>query len=211
MPENWLTKGLTKATDVLVILAGWWLILFSLASCAEMVLRKLFQYSLQGIDEVGGYTLAVTSAIGFSYTLLTRGHTRIDFLVSKMPETARAVLNWLAMFTLAAVALFGFVRGYTVLAESIEFQSTATTPLQTPLWIPQSVWLAGFGLFAAIATYLAAHATTLLLTGRRAELNRFYGPQTLDEEIESEAGDVLRESAAGVGIDATHSNRGARP
>jgi hypothetical protein len=36
------------------------------ATCVEMVSRKLFNYNLQGIDEIGGYTLAVTSAIGFS-------------------------------------------------------------------------------------------------------------------------------------------------
>ena len=193
MPDNALSRWLAKGTDVLVILSGWWLILFSLASCFEMVSRKLFQYSLQGIDEIGGYTLAVTSAIGFSYTLITRGHTRIDFLVSKMPVPARAALNFLAMFTLALLAAFALYRGWNVLSESIEFQSTATTPLQTPLWIPQVIWFTGYALFATISVYLAAHCGWLLLRRRNAELNKLYGPQTLEEEIESEAGDVLKD------------------
>ena len=193
MPDNALSRWLGLGTDVLVILSGWWLILFSLASCFEMVSRKLFQYSLQGIDEIGGYTLAVTSAIGFSYTLITRGHTRIDFLVSKMPVPARAALNFLAMFTLALLGAFALYRGWNVLSESIEFQSTATTPLQTPLWIPQVIWITGYALFAAISVYLAAHCGWLLVHGRNAELNKLYGPQTLEEEIESEAGDVLKD------------------
>ena len=195
MPDNLFSRWLGRGVDVLVILSGWWLIAFSLASCFEMVSRKLFAFSLQGIDEVGGYTLAVTSAIGFSYTLITRGHTRVDFLVSKMPVPVRAGLNWLAMATLAALTLFALYRGSNVLSESIEFQSTATTPLQTPMWIPQSLWLLGYALFAILATYLAVHATVLLLKGRLDDLNRAYGPQTLDEEIEAEAGDVLKDVA----------------
>ena len=194
MPDNLFSRWLGKGTDVLVILSGWWLILFSLASCFEMVSRKLFQFSLQGIDEIGGYTLAVTSAIGFSYTLITRGHTRIDFLVSKMPVPARAALNFVAMLTLALLGAFALYRGWDVLSESIEFQSTATTPLQTPLWIPQVIWFTGYAMFALISTYLAAHCGWLLLRGRTTELNKLYGPQTLEEEIESEAGDVLKDA-----------------
>jgi TRAP-type C4-dicarboxylate transport system permease small subunit len=199
MPDNLLSRWLGKGIDILVILSGWWLIAFSLASCFEMVSRKLFQYSLQGIDEIGGYTLAVTSAIGFSYTLITRGHTRIDFLVSKMPVPARAALNFLAMLTLALLAAFALYRGWDVLSESIEFQSTATTPLQTPLWIPQVIWFIGYAMFALISVYLASHCGWLLLQGRNTELNKLYGPQTLEEEIESEAGDVLKEVRQGGG------------
>ncbi len=193
MPNNAFSRWLGKGADILVLISGWWLVVFALASCFEMVSRKLFQFSLQGIDEIGGYTLAVTSAIGFSYTLITRGHTRIDFLVSKLPEAARAVLNFLAMLTLALLSAFALYRGWNVLSESIEFQSTATTPLQTPMWIPQTIWFIGWALFATITVYLAAHCTWLLLQGRRAEINKIYGPQTLDEEIESEAGDVLKD------------------
>lgn len=194
MPDNLFTRWMRRGVDALVLLSGWWMILLSLATCFEMVSRKLFQYSLQGIDEIGGYTLAVTSAIGFSYTLITRGHTRIDFLVSKLPPKGRAFMNTLAMVTLAALATFAVYRASSELSETVEFQSTATTPLQTPLWIPQSLWFTGYALFAIISIYLAAHAMFLLLRGRAAELNKLYGPQTLEEEIESEAGDLLREA-----------------
>ncbi|GAB4059352.1 TRAP transporter small permease [Uliginosibacterium sediminicola] len=193
MPPNLLSRSLTRLVDTLVISVGWWLVLLSILSCIEMVTRKLFNFSLQGIDEVGGYTLAVTAAIGYSYTLITRGHTRIDFLVGKLPAKARALLNTLAMLTLAAMAVFCILRGWVVLSESIEFQSHSTTPLQTPMWIPQSIWFVGWVLFAVICIYLALHALWLLLRGETDALNRAYGPQTLEEEIESEAGEVLEQ------------------
>lgn len=196
MPPNPATRLIERAIDVLVLAVGWWLIALSVATCVEMVSRKLFAFSLQGVDEIGGYTLAIVGAIGFSYTLITRGHTRIDFLVSKMPLRARSVLNMLAMVTLAGMAVFAVLRGWVVLSESIEFQSHSTTPLQTPMWVPQSLWLIGWALFAVVAVYMAMHALKLLFSGKHTELNTFYGPQTLDEEIEAEAGEVLAELAA---------------
>lgn len=191
MPPNLFSRSLTRLVDTLVLIVGWWLVILSILTCIEMVTRKLFNFSLQGVDEVGGYTLAVCAAIGYSYTLITRGHTRIDFLVGKLPAKARAALNALAMLTLAAMAVFCILRGWVVLSESIEFQSHSTTPLQTPMWIPQSIWFVGWVIFAMICVYLALHALLLLVRGETTALNKTYGPQTLEEEIESEAGEVL--------------------
>lgn len=189
MPDNLFSRSLAKFVDLGVLAAGWWLIVLSAFTCVEMVARKLFRFSLQGVDEVGAYTLAVISALGFSYTLLTRGHTRIDFLVTRLPAGARAMLNVLAMVSLAALTVFAVWRGYTVVSESIEFQSTSTTPLQTPLWIPQSLWFLGWILFALAACMLAVHACWVFVHDRAA-VNRLYGPQTLDEEIAAETGGI---------------------
>jgi TRAP-type C4-dicarboxylate transport system permease small subunit len=193
MPPNLFSRALTRLVDTLVIIVGWWLVILSILTCVEMLTRKLFSFSLQGIDEIGGYTLAISAAIGYSYTLITRGHTRIDFMVSKLPGKARAAINALAMLTLAAMAVFCISRAWVVLSESIEFQSRATTPLQTPMWIPQSAWFFGWVVFTVICVYLALHALYLLLRGEDEALNRAYGPQTLEEEIESEAGEVLEQ------------------
>ncbi|MEC5399723.1 TRAP transporter small permease subunit [Uliginosibacterium sp. H1] len=193
LPPNPFSGLLNRLVDLLVIITGWWLVALSILTCVEMVGRKLFSFSFQGIDEVGGYTLAITAAIGFSYTLITRGHTRIDFLVGKLPEKARSAINVLAMLTLAGMAVFAIWRAWVVLSESIEFQSHSTTPLQTPMWIPQSLWFMGWALFTLVCVYLAGHALVLWLRGDHAAVNKAYGPQTLEEEIESEAGEVLEQ------------------
>ena len=114
-----------------------------------------------------------------------RGHARVDVFLVRMPLSWQRVLNTLAMVTLAGMAVFALWRGSVVLRESIEFQSTATNPLQTPLWQPQSLWLFGLGLFALIAVLYALHAVWLLLRGR-PELNAFYGPKTAQDELEAE-------------------------
>jgi len=189
MDDNRVWRGFSALVRFFTLASGWWLIALSVVTCFEMAVRKLFSFSLQGVDEVGAYTLAVISAFGFSYALLMRGHTRVDFLLSRLPVRLQATLNTLAMATLAAVAVFAAWRAWAVLSESIEFDSHSTSPLQTPLWLPQSLWFTGYLLFAIAAATMAAHACWLL-TRDHARLNRVYGPPTLDEEIEAETGGI---------------------
>lgn len=196
--SNLFIRGIGRMVDAFTLASGWWLLLFAAATCVEMVARKLFNFSLQGIDEVGGYTLAVTSALGFSYCLIARGHTRVDFLVSKLPVPARAFLNTLAMVSLAGMTLFAVWRAFDVLSESIEFESHATSPLQTPLWLPQSLWFFGYVLLAITACYMAGHACILLCKDHE-RLNTVYGPPTLEEEIESETGGISISDKAAAG------------
>jgi TRAP-type C4-dicarboxylate transport system permease small subunit len=190
MPAHPFMQALQRGVRGLTLACGWWFIALSVLTCVEMVCRKLFNFSLQGVDEIGGYTLAVTSAIGFSYALLMRAHTRVDYLLVKMPLGLRSFLNLVAMVSLAAMTLFAVYRGFIVPSESIEFQSVSTSPLQTPLWIPHGLWFLGWLLFALCASILAGHATYLFFRDQSA-LNQHYGPLSLEEEIAAEAGDLL--------------------
>jgi TRAP-type C4-dicarboxylate transport system permease small subunit len=123
--------------------------------------------------------------IGASYTMAKRGHTRVDIFLVRMPTAWQRVLNLLAMVTMAVFAIFAAWRGSTVLLESIEFQSVASNPLQTPLWQPQSLWLIGLVLFALISLAYAVHALLLFVKGD-PKLNRFYGPASVQDELEAE-------------------------
>lgn len=197
LPPGKASAALAACTDVAALACGWWLIGLSIATCVEMLGRKLFGFSLQGVDEIGAYTYAVVGSIGFAHTLVTRSHTRVDFLVSRFSPFARSVLNLLAIVSLAALALLCLWRGLHVVLESIDMRSTASTPLATPMWIPQAVWLAGYVLFALVAVLAAGHALRLFIQGRHAQLNDQFSPQTLDEEIEAET-DLHAAPAAAV-------------
>lgn len=191
---NPMTRWLGPPTRILAILGGWWLLLLSFVTCAEILGRKLLGVSLQGVDEVGGYTTAIFSSLAFGWALVSKSHTRVDFLLAHLPDWLRAVLNAAAHALLAALGVFATLRGWDVLDESLLFDSHSVTPLQTPLWIPQSLWLAGIAVFALAAVVLALHSAWLLLADR-ARLNRLYGPMTLEEEVEVEAGAVVARTA----------------
>lgn len=181
------SQRLERVTDWTVIACGWWLIALSVITCVEMFGRKLFSFSLQGVDEIGSYTYGIVGAFGFASALISRSHVRVDFLLSRFPVAVRSLLNLLAMLSLTAFSMLCLWRGTHVLIESIELGATASTPLATPMWIPQSIWLMGYLMFALVAAWAAFDALQLFLRGRTQELNGRFGPQTLEEEIEAEA------------------------
>jgi len=182
-------------TRTVAIICGWGLMAISVLTCIDILGRKFFAFSFQGVDELSGYAMAVVSAAGFAYALGTRAHMRITLLFPYIPPLARSLLNVAALITLAAMAVFCTVRGFAEVMASIgvgkgdwldpALWRRANTPLQTPLWMPQILWFGGLALFAAVSTACTVHAFGLLFRDR-AQLDRLYGPQSLDEEIETE-------------------------
>lgn len=181
---NPISRLVEPVAGFAAIVFGYALLIYSIALSYEIVARKLFNISVRGIDEVGGFMLAIGAAVGASYSMAMRGHTRVDVFLVRMPQGVQRVLNTLALIAMAAFALFSAWRGYAVLADTIEFQSTSPN-LQQPLWAPQLAWVAGLALFGIIAAAYAAHACWLLASGDPA-LNRFYGPLTVKDEVDGE-------------------------
>ena len=195
--EDPISRVVEPVARVAAIICGYVVLILSLAVSVEIVGRKLFSFSLQGTDDMGGYVLAIIAVIGASYTMAKRGHTRVDIFLVMLPTGWQRLLNVLAMVTMAAFAGFAAWRGSTVLLESIEFQSVASNPLQTPLWQPQLVWLIGLVLFALISLAYAVHALLLLASGD-PRLNRFYGPASVQEELDAELAAQAERAAQGV-------------
>jgi TRAP-type C4-dicarboxylate transport system permease small subunit len=162
----------------------------------ETAARKLFNVSLQGADELGGYALAVGSTIAFSMALIGRNHIRVDVFHEKFPPRAQALLNWTAIVSLAAFAAFIAWVAFKVIGDTLAYGSTAQTPWATPLIIPQGVWYAGLVIFALVALGLAARATWLLFTGRIAALNCDFHPKSAKEELKEELDDLAVRQAS---------------
>ncbi|HEX5513894.1 MAG TPA: TRAP transporter small permease [Gammaproteobacteria bacterium] len=164
--------------------AGYATLALSFLVAFEVVARKVFNYSMQGADEIGGYVMAIGVAFSFTYALVERAHTRVDVFYAQCPVFLRAPLNLFASLSLAGMAVFMFHRGVATLQESIEFKSLASTPLQTPLWIPQGLWVVGLGLFALFTAVLALRAIYLVVTRQFGSVNKEFGPRDADDEIE---------------------------
>ena len=183
------------AGRALAIASGWALMAIAVLTCIEVIARKFYDFSFQGIDELSGYAMAIVSAAGFTYTLTERAHMRITLAFPYLPKVVCGVLHVVALITLAAMAIFCAVRGLAEVQASLGSHKGdwmdpvnwrhANTPMQTPLWIPQALWFIGLAVFAAAASGAALHGAVLLLRDR-VRLEQLYGPQSLDEEIETE-------------------------
>jgi TRAP-type C4-dicarboxylate transport system permease small subunit len=151
-----------RIADWLAVATGWALVVYCVAVGVEIVGRRYFGFSLQGVDEIGGYLMALIVAIGFSCALYSHAHIRIDILLPQLPRSVTLWLNVAALASMIAFALFLVWQGANVLAHSYKLKAVAPTPLLTPLAIPQALWVAALLLFliATLACFIKvlAHA-----------------------------------------------------
>lgn len=182
---------------ILASIFGVIFLVLSLVVTVETLARKLFNFSIQGADELGGYALAIGSTIAFSLALAGRNHIRVDVFHEMFPRGMKAALNWLSIALLAALAVLFVGVSWRVIAESQQYRSTAQTPWATPLIYPQGLWYAGLVLFALVAAGFAARATWLLLTRQIDRLNEEFHPKSAKEELKEELEDLAQRSAAG--------------
>lgn len=146
--------ALRTINDRIAVLAGLGLLATAAVILADIVARRLGA-SFGGTDEIAGYVMAVTTSWSMAYALTRLAHVRIDLLRNRLPARGRTLLDVIALWVLAATALTVAVRAWPVLERSLQLGSTANTPLETPLWIPQSLWFAGWAWFALSASVLA--------------------------------------------------------
>ena len=187
-----LPEHLQSVGGFFAIVTGYILLALTILVTIETLGRKFFDFSLQGVDELGGYALAVGSALAFTTALVDRAHIRIELFHLMLPLPVQMALNWLSIVTLAA---FGGLLAWvclTILEDSFAYNSTAPTPWATPLIYPQSLWYAGIVIFAVVSAIMALHATYLLATGNAAVLNRLYGPKEAVEDIKDELDNLAR-------------------
>ncbi|MGI9217852.1 MAG: TRAP transporter small permease [Hydrogenophaga sp.] len=201
-PANPISEKITPAARWATIACGWVVLAYAVGLTLEILGRKFFATSFKGIDELGGFVLAISAAIGASYAMAQRSHTRVDVFLVRFPAGVQRWLNTLAMVAFAGFSGFAVWRGVAVLRDTLEFGSTATN-LEQPLWVPQALWVAGLALLALISLAYALHAVFLLAT-RRPELNAWYGPPGAQEELDAELANL---QARGVDAEALPTHR----
>ncbi|MDH4450311.1 MAG: TRAP transporter small permease [Rhodoferax sp.] len=196
---NPISRAIAPAARYATLAFGWVVLAYAVALSLEVLGRKLFNTSFKGIDELGGFVLAVSAAIGASYAMAQRSHTRVDVFLVRFSRPVQKVLNTLAMACFAFFATFAAWRGTSVLMETLDFKSSAPN-LEIALWIPQSAWVLGLVLLAVISLAYAFHALYLLMAGR-PELNAWYGPTSAQEELEAELAELkARGTASNAGL-----------
>ncbi|MCB1738845.1 MAG: TRAP transporter small permease [Gammaproteobacteria bacterium] len=183
--------------DVLSIVFGVIFISLSCVVTLETILRKLFNFSIQGADELGGYALAVGATIAFATAVIGRNHIRVDVIHALLPRRLQALLNWTSIVLLAAFSSLIAWLAFKVLLDTMDYRSVAQTPWATPLIYPQSAWFAGLAVFALVSVVLALRATWLAVTGRVDALNEEFHPKSAKEELDDEL-----QSVSQRGVDA---------
>jgi len=183
--------GFIQKTEKISQIAAWCsgllLFLAALMIGVEVVLRKVFTFSMGGADELSSYALAISCTWGFSFALIKKSHVRIDVLYSHLPRSARSFLDIIAHLLLGLYIVVLSYFAFFVLKTSIVKHSAANTPLSTPLWIPQGLWFAGL-LWFGFTIFMILAGTIYYRLNRKHEIaDRLSGISTLSEEIKETA------------------------
>lgn len=168
------------------------LVALSIFVSLETLARKLFNFSFEGADELGGYVLAVGSSLAFVVALVDRAHIRIDVLHARFPKRLQAIMDWLSIVSMAGLGLFILYVGRIVIVDTMAYGSTAPTPWATPLIWPQTAWYGALSIFALSAIYLAVRATVHVIDGRLNAVSAQFHPKGAIEELEEEMSDLER-------------------
>lgn len=166
--------------------SGTLVLLAALIIGVDVLLRKFFEQSIGGADELAGYALALGTSWSLGAALMDRAHIRIDSLYGLLPRGLRLVLDFigLALF----VWFFGLLawRGWSVVAQSWVSSSRSHTALATPTVIPQSIWLLGLAILFLIGCLLFIHALFRIYRGEKWAATELIGTRAAAEEVAEE-------------------------
>jgi TRAP-type mannitol/chloroaromatic compound transport system permease small subunit len=169
---------------------GLLLLLAAIIVSFEVVVRKVLLLPFDVGTELSTYALAVGASWSFAYALLHRAHVRLDVIRRLLPETGRAVLDLLALVSLAGLGLLLAWHAWGTLATSWSLGARENTPLATPLVIPQALWTWGLAWFTIVAIQQTIVALFLLAHGDVAGVLGVAGPVGAEEEFAELLADV---------------------
>lgn len=172
--ELMIIAKLRRLNKAVALLVG-----VGLFACAAFVVLDIIGRQLGasfgGTEEIAGYTMAIATSWGMSFTLLEMGHVRIDLLRSRAASFGRAMFDLFSMVVMSAVIIAIAVKAWPVLARSFENGSRANTPLETPLAWVQVPWFAGWVWFAVMSCVVTLCALSLIAKRRFGETEGFVG------------------------------------
>jgi TRAP-type C4-dicarboxylate transport system permease small subunit len=153
----------------------------------DVIVRRVFGISLGGSDELSGYVFAIGTSWALAFTAMARGNVRVDVLYKHLPVRVAAVLDWLALVVLGVYAVYLTFYAYDVAMTSWTQNAAANTPLATPLWVPQTLWVLGLAWFCIVLALMLVQASVALVTGDLDTLRAVCGVVSSEEEAAEEA------------------------
>lgn len=178
---------LFRISRLSVWLFGAGFLVIALVTTLDVALRNLFAMAVPGVYEFSGYVFAIATTWGFSFVLFERAHVRIDVAYQRFGTRLRAAADLLSLLALGLFVGVLSYRGWITLEDTLLFDARARTTLQTPLWIPQSLWLAGLIFFLLCIVFIALYVVVLMLRGQSHQVAGVAGIPHVVAHAEDEA------------------------
>jgi len=181
-----LLHATRKVSLWLTWLGGTLIVLSAFLVTLEVFLRKVFNISLGGADEISGYAFGVATTLALSYALFERAHIRVDALLGTFPKALRPLINLFGLVMLIGFAFVIVVMVWGMVGDTLENGSRSITPMRVPLAIPQIPWLIGWMFFVFSGVLIGLVSIQRYLLGDEPGVQELIGVKSLDEQIQDE-------------------------
>lgn len=182
---------LLRLADTFSLGAAWFGGTLTLVSvfiiCFDVFIRKFLGFTIGGADELSGYAFAISTSWSLAFVVLHRGNVRVDVIYQLLPVRLSALLDWLSLVALGVFMVFLTYYASFVAETSWLQNSAANTPLATPLWIPQGLWVLGLVWMCLVLALMLIRASVALVTGDIDVVKTLCGVRTSEEEAKEEA------------------------
>ena len=152
-----------------------------------MLARKFLGFTTGGADELSSYAFAISTSWALAFATLQRANVRVDVLYERLPVRVSAFLDWLSLVALGVFMVFLTWHAYSVAETSFVRNAAANTPLATPLWIPQGLWVLGMVWMCVVLALMLTRASVAMVTGDLATVKALCGVISAQEEAEEGA------------------------
>ena len=119
-PGGLIVRALTWLARYAVWIGGMGMIFSAALVTVEVILRKFFDVSVGGADEVSGYIFAISTVWAMPFALLRRANVRIDALYALLPRGVRTALDFVAMAMLTAFIAVVFYHSWNLFLSNVE-------------------------------------------------------------------------------------------
>lgn len=182
-------EGLLRRLATIGVIAGGMLLLgVSLLVIVEITLRKFFETSIQGVDELSSYAMALSFAWAMPFAILDRAHIRIDVIHTVLPERMRA---WFDLGSALVFCLYMTILSYYCVGLALASYRDGTRSdglLAIPLAIPQWIWASGLAISVPVLLFLIVRAGKALQRRDYETVKRLIGTETFAKiEVEQAA------------------------
>ena len=146
-------SAVRKTLDFLYALSGFLAALCLISILSLIVLQMLARWTgelITGAPNYAGYAMAAASFFAFANALGRGAHIRVSILLNAVPTRMKWFLEVWCFALGAAIAAYFAYCAYTFVFWSWKFNDVSQGQDAAPLWIPQSVMVAG-GVLLTIA------------------------------------------------------------
>lgn len=144
-----LSRLIDRASDLIGRYVYWLVLATVLISAANAVVRKVFNYSSNGLLEIQWYLFSTVFLFLAGYTLLRNEHVRIDVIAGRLSRRAQTWIDVLGtIFFLLPMALLLMWLSWPVFVESWQRHEVSTNAGGLLIWPARLLVPIGFALLA---------------------------------------------------------------